>query len=102
MEESLESLNSPESLENGRILLQLSLSGSSRESLESPISQTEIYPVQIWSLAVLQESSSGPPAPVLDQISGPMGARFLTSTGLQFATPIENAQLLPAPAPDKN
>ena len=41
-------------------------------------------------------------APVLDKISGPMGAQFLSSTGLQFATLIERAQLLPAPALDKN
>ena len=41
-------------------------------------------------------------APVLDKHFGPMGARFLSSTGLQFATLIESAQLLLAPALDKN
>ena len=41
------------------------------------------------------------PAPVLDTISGPLGAGFLSSAGLQFATRIARAQLLPAPALDK-
>ena len=40
-------------------------------------------------------------APALDQISGPMGARYLSSTGLGFSTLIGRAQLLPAPALDK-
>ena len=42
------------------------------------------------------------PAPVLDKISGPMGARLLYSAGLQFANLIERAQLLPIPALDQN
>ena len=42
------------------------------------------------------------PAPVLDKNSGPMGAQFLSSTGLGFVNLIERAQLFPAPALDKN
>ena len=42
------------------------------------------------------------PAPVLDIISGPMGARSLSTTGLQFGTLIERAQFSPVPALDKN
>ena len=44
-----------------------------------------IYPVQIWSLEMPQEPSSRPQP----QISGPMGAGFLSSTGLGFGTLIE-------------
>ena len=42
------------------------------------------------------------PAPVLDKISGPKGAEFLSSTGLGFDILIESAQFSPAPALDKN
>ena len=42
------------------------------------------------------------PAPVLNTISGPMGARFLSSIGLGFGSLIVRAQLFPAPALDKN
>ena len=42
------------------------------------------------------------PAPVLDELSGPMGARFLSSTGLEFGTLIGRAQFFPVPALDKN
>ena len=41
------------------------------------------------------------PAPVLDKISGPIGTRILSSTGLQFGTLIGRAQFL-LPALDKN
>ena len=50
-------------------------------------------------------SLSQTPAPVLDKISrpwSPMGALFLSSTGLQFGTLIVRAQLSPAPPQDKN
>ena len=46
--------------------------------------------------ALLQTS-----ALVLHKISGPMAARFLSSTGLQCATLVERAQPLAAPALDK-
>ena len=42
------------------------------------------------------------PALVLDKISGPMGARFLSSSGLGFGNLIGRAQFPPAPALDKN
>ena len=42
------------------------------------------------------------PAPVLDKISGPMGARFLSSAGLGSGNLIGRAQFPPAPALDKN
>ena len=42
------------------------------------------------------------PAPVLDKISGPMGAPFLSSTGLGSGNLIGWAQFPPAPALDKN
>ena len=42
------------------------------------------------------------PAPVLDKISGPMGARFLSSTGLGFGNLIGRAQFSAVPALDKN
>ena len=42
------------------------------------------------------------PAPALDKIPGPIGVRFLSSVGLQFGTLTKRAQLLPAPALDKN
>ena len=42
------------------------------------------------------------PAPVLDKISGPMGAQFLYSTGLRFGTLMEKAEFFPVPALDKN
>ena len=42
------------------------------------------------------------PAPVLDKFSGPMGARFLSSTGLGSDNLIGQAQFPPAPALDKN
>ena len=38
------------------------------------------------------------PAPVLDKISGPMGARFLSSAGLRSGNLIGRAQFPPAPA----
>ena len=41
-------------------------------------------------------------APVLDKISGPMGARFLSSTGLGFGNLIKRAWVFPVPALDKN
>ena len=41
-------------------------------------------------------------APVPDKISGPVGARFLSSTGLGFGNLIERAQFFPVPALDKN
>ena len=41
-------------------------------------------------------------APVLDKNSGPMGAQFLSSTGLGFVNLIERAQIFPVPALDKN
>ena len=42
------------------------------------------------------------PAPVLDKISGPMGAQFLSSAGLGSGNLIGRAQIPPAPALDKN
>ena len=42
------------------------------------------------------------PAPVLDKISGPMGAQFLSSTGLGSGNLIGRAQFPPAPAMDNN
>ena len=42
------------------------------------------------------------PAPVLNKISGPMGARFLSSTGLGSGNLIERAQFPPVPILDKN
>ena len=42
------------------------------------------------------------PAPVLDNISGPMGAILLSNTGLQFGTLIGRAQFHPVPVLDKN
>ena len=42
------------------------------------------------------------PAPVLDKISGPMGARFLSSTGLGSGNLLERAQFFPVPALDKS
>ena len=42
------------------------------------------------------------PAPVLDKISGPMGARFLSGTGLGSGNLIGRTQIPPAPALDKN
>ena len=42
------------------------------------------------------------PAAVLDKISGPMGARFLSSTGLWFGTLIARAQFSSVPRLDKN
>ena len=64
-------------------------------------SQTEIYPVQNWSLEMSLGAFLQTPAPVLDKISGPMGAQFLSSTGLGFGTVIESTQFPPAPALDK-
>ena len=40
-------------------------------------------------------------APVLDNISGPMGAQFLSSNGLGFGNLIGRARLLSVPALDK-
>ena len=42
------------------------------------------------------------PAPVLDKIPGPMGARFLSSIGLGCGTLIGRAQIFPVPVLDKN
>ena len=70
--------------------------------LENNLSQTEIYPVQNWSLEMVIGAFLQTPAPVLDKISGPMGARFLSSTGLGSGNLIGRAQLPPAPALDKN
>ena len=42
------------------------------------------------------------PAPVLDKISGPMGAQILNSTGLGSGNLIGTAQFCAAPALDKN
>ena len=42
------------------------------------------------------------PAPALDKFSGPMGARFLSSTGLTFGILVGRAQLLAVSAPDKD
>ena len=54
-------------------------------------SQTDMHPVQNWSLAMLPEPSAflQTPAPILNKISGLMGSRTVFSTGLQFATVIE-------------
>ena len=41
------------------------------------------------------------PAPILDKISGPMGAQILSSTGLGFDNLIERAQVFQVPALDK-
>ena len=41
-------------------------------------------------------------APVLDKLSGPMGAQFLSSTGLGTGNLLGRAQVPPAPALDKN
>ena len=63
------------------------------------ISQTDIYPAQESGNplgAFLQT-----PAPVLDKISGPMDARFLSSTGLGFGTLIKGPQFFPVPGLDK-
>ena len=49
-----------------------------------------------------QEPFFQTPAPVLDKISGPMGARFLSSAGLGFGVLIGRAQFLPVPALNKN
>ena len=40
--------------------------------------------------------------PTLDEIPGPMDARFLSSVGLGFGTRIGRAQLFPTPVLDKN
>ena len=56
-------------------------------------SQTEIYPLQSRSLEMPQKPLSRPP-PVLDEISGHMGARLLSST-------VGRAQFRSAPALDK-
>ena len=50
--------------------------------------QSEIYSVRNWSLEMPQEPSSRPNL-VLDRISGSIGTRFLSSTGLGFGTPRE-------------
>ena len=42
------------------------------------------------------------PIPALDKTTGPMGERFLSSTGVRFAVLIGRAQILLAPALDKN
>ena len=42
------------------------------------------------------------PAPILDKMSGLMGAQFLSSIGLGFGTLIGKAQVLPIPTLDKN
>ena len=65
-------------------------------------SQTEIYPAQNWSLENAIGAFLQTPAPVLDKISGPMGARFLSSTRLGSGNIIGWAQSPPAPALDKN
>ena len=41
------------------------------------------------------------PAPVVDKVSGPMGAQFLSSTGLGFGILVGRAQPLPVAALDK-
>ena len=66
------------------------------------MSQIAIHPVQHWSLEMPKELSSRPEPPVLDKISGPMGARFLSSTRLGFGNLTERAQFFPVPALDKN
>ena len=61
-----------------------------------PCSQTEIYPVQSWSLAVFLQT----PGPMLDKTPGPMGANFSSSWGL---TPAQGEHLLlPLPALDES
>ena len=67
----------------------------------SYVSQTEIYPVQNWSLAMPLEPVSRLPAPVLDKIFGPMGARFLSSTGLGSGNRMVRAQVLSVSVIDK-
>ena len=42
------------------------------------------------------------PTPVLDKISGPIGAQLYSSIGLGLGVRIGRAQLLPIPALDKN
>ena len=57
------------------------------------------YKTGVWNAmgAFLQT-----PAPVLDNISGAMGARFLSSTGLRSGSLIGRAQFPQHPALDKN
>ena len=63
-------------------------------------SQTETYPVQNWSLERPQPQT---PAPALDKISGPLGARFSSSPGLGSGNRHrESAQLFPAAALNTN
>ena len=66
-------------------------------------SQTEVYPEIKWinfkcrSGAFLQT-----PAPVLDKISGPKGARFLSNTGLGTAGLQKLKRCCPNPLPKKS
>ena len=72
---------------------------SLRTSLQS---QTEIYPVQNWSLETPQEPSSRPQPQYWIKFLEPWAQAFYPVLGGSFATLIERAQLLPAPALDKN
>ena len=71
-------------------------------------SHTEINPAQNWNLAMPEEPFlQTDPSPEWKKISGLMGARFLSSTGLGSSTLIGTAHsaaahLLSVPALDKH
>ena len=69
---------------------------SKNKALKLLISQTEMYPSGNAIRAFVQT-----PAPVLDKISGPMDARFLSSTGPGSGNLIGRAQFPPASPLDK-
>ena len=70
--------------------------------LSEMVKMAEVHPVQKWSLENALGVFLQTPAPVLDKISGPLGARFFSSTGLRFGTLIGRAQFFPVPALDKH
>ena len=59
-------------------------------------SQTEIYPVQNWSLEMPQEPFSRPQPQYWIKLLDPMGAWFLSCTGLGSGNLIERAQFHPS------
>ena len=68
----------------------------------------QMFMCLFWPLSTELEFGNAPerflqtPTPTLNEISGPMGAQFLSSVGLGFGTLIGQAHLLPIPSLDKN
>ena len=69
--------------------LQMLLSSKKKKGLDSLFKEVRVFKGTELESGNALGAFLQTPAPALDKISGPMGARFWSSAGLQFATLIE-------------